>query len=379
LKRSILVLCLVLITLGVSNRSNAQEIDRKEKTVYVEIFANQEQPPIFFELMDKTRTALLKYGASLSVIPDQPELEDWLDQKLIVTVYDHNQSKAVLISSLASKNYELPMSSILYPNFVTPFCCHGGMYVLFNDFSLDQNNLNNITDYITGLGLFQVGDYKGCEQILSATYKIVPLSSLGRTFDGVQSYINFYRANCAIMRDDLKMAADLLEASKPRETGEVAVNLAWIWIQLGEPDKALQLVNPIEFGKDWDFLKRRAQLYNLAFRYDDAITDLTTAIELSPNDPALYTLRGQTYLLLYEWDNVLADYNKALELDPTYANAYFYRGVLKYSVLQTGSSLYPEALADFQKYLELEPNGDHATDATRYATDIQTQLTALNN
>jgi hypothetical protein len=41
--------------------------------------------------------------------------------------------------------------------------------------------------------------------------------------------------------------------------------------------------------------------------------------------------------------------------------------------------MYTDALADFQHYLELAPNGEHAAEATRYVTDIQTQINALNN
>lgn len=163
--------------------------------------------------------------------------------------------------------------------------------------------------------------------------------------------------------------------------------IAWSYMKLGQQEEALSIANKLveweQRIKDGErisqALANRAQLYNLAFRYDDAVKDLTEAIELSPADPVLYTLRGQTYLLLYQWDNVLADYNKAIELDPTYADAYYFRGVLYYSILQTGQAMYNDALADFQHYLELAPNGEHTADATRYATDIQTQINALNN
>jgi tetratricopeptide (TPR) repeat protein len=116
----------------------------------------------------------------------------------------------------------------------------------------------------------------------------------------------------------------------------------------------------------------------LASRYDDAIADLTVAIALEPENPELYTLRGQMYLYLYEWDSVLADYNAALALAPEYADTYYYRGILYYSILQTGQELRPEALADFQHYLELAPAGIHAAEAARYAATIQAELDALN-
>ncbi len=368
---------LLFSTLLISSKIHTNVQEQEDKTVYIEIFANQPQPETFYELMDETRAKLDAYGVTLSVLPDIPDLEKTFDQNLAVSVVSKWNSAS--ISSLASSNYELSKSPILYPNFVTPLCCHGGIGILFNAFSLNEKTLNDIAAYIAGIGLYQVGEYKACEQELSKAYDTVSQSSLGRTADGVKSYINFYRANCALMRDDLKLAAELLEESKPSLTGEAAINLAWLWIQLGDSDKAVKIISNLDAGNDWDFLKRRAQLYALAFRYNDAITDLTAAIQLSPHDAALYTLRGQTYLLLYQWDNVLADYNKAIEHDPTYADAYFYRGILKYSVLQTGASLYPEALADFQRYLELVPDGEHAADATHYATDIQTQLAALNN
>ncbi|MBZ0276931.1 MAG: tetratricopeptide repeat protein [Anaerolineae bacterium] len=114
-------------------------------------------------------------------------------------------------------------------------------------------------------------------------------------------------------------------------------------------------------------------------RYDEAVADLTTAIEIEPENPELYVLRGQMYLYLYEWDSVLNDYNTAIGLNPQYADAYFYRGILYYSILQTGQELRPEALADFQHYLELAPEGSHAVEAERYIATIQAELDALND
>lgn len=121
----------------------------------------------------------------------------------------------------------------------------------------------------------------------------------------------------------------------------------------------------------------RARLHIIDNRYDEAITEIDAAIELVPDDPALYLLRAQTYLLLYEWDKVLADCNKAVELDPTYAEAYYQRGLLYYSILQTGSSLYKEALADFEMYLDLAPNGEQAKQAAQYIAEIEALMRAL--
>ncbi len=122
----------------------------------------------------------------------------------------------------------------------------------------------------------------------------------------------------------------------------------------------------------------RAQQNMLASQFDNAYDDLNVAIVLSPHNPALHVLRGQVQLARYKWDASESDYNAALAIDPDYADAYFYRGVLRYSILQTGLSLREDALADFERYLDLAPDGEHATNATRYVTSIQAELEALN-
>ncbi len=123
----------------------------------------------------------------------------------------------------------------------------------------------------------------------------------------------------------------------------------------------------------------RAQLYALAERYDDAITDLTAALEFDSQSPELYILRGQMYLALFEWDKALADYNAALELAPDYADAYYYRGLLYASILQTGLATRDNALADFRRYLDLAPDGDHAANAAQAIADLEAAREALSD
>lgn len=119
-------------------------------------------------------------------------------------------------------------------------------------------------------------------------------------------------------------------------------------------------------------LIERIEAYTHSGNFAAAIADLNVAIQISPNDPALYTLRGQMYLYLYEWDQVLTDYNTAIELDSAYADAYYYRGVLYYTRNELDS-----ALADFQHCLDLAPEGDHAEQAAQSISVIQTQQQAF--
>lgn len=128
-----------------------------------------------------------------------------------------------------------------------------------------------------------------------------------------------------------------------------------------------------------------ARLHALNNDFDAALADINTALERyydsvdSPFDvdPAilapLFVQRGQIHLFLYEWDKVLEDYNTALQINPQYADPYYYRGVLYYSVRFERE----KAIPDFERYLELAPDGELAEKAQKYLTDIRAELEAL--
>lgn len=131
------------------------------------------------------------------------------------------------------------------------------------------------------------------------------------------------------------------------------------------------------------FLTQRSRLYARDFRFDDAIADINAAIALATtsNDLTvsdeyvahLYFERAQRVLLLYEWDAVLADYNRAIDLDPDYAEAYYHRGILYYT-----QGPRERAVPDFERYLELAPDGQYADEARASVESIAIELDALN-
>jgi hypothetical protein len=162
---------------------------------------------------------------------------------------------------------------------------------------------------------------------------------------------------------------------------QAAVNLAWAYLQQGQPDDAFAVMNtlvslyqeqasPVIIAQ---ILAKRAELHALAFNFDRAIADATEAIQLDPDNPRYYKQRGDHIFLIYEWDRVLDDYNTALRLDPTYADAYFARGVLYYT-----QGPRPTAQTDFQTFLDLVPDDDpRITEAQGYIASIQAELDAL--
>lgn len=121
----------------------------------------------------------------------------------------------------------------------------------------------------------------------------------------------------------------------------------------------------------------RSRLYASRFDHDRAIADMDAAVALTPDDPLVYVERGQRVMLLYEWDRVLADYNRALQLDPLYVDAYYYRAILYASVPEAADAR-RAALADFERYLELAPDGSHAARARQYADQLAAQIAALD-
>ena len=85
--------------------------------------------------------------------------------------------------------------------------------------------------------------------------------------------------------------------------------------------------------------------------YDDALADFNHALELNPDDAWSIAIRGATHRLAGHYDDALADLNHALELNPDNAWAIAIRGAT-----HCGMGYYDDALADFNHALELNPD-----------------------
>ena len=87
-------------------------------------------------------------------------------------------------------------------------------------------------------------------------------------------------------------------------------------------------------------------------RLDEAIADLTQAIQLNPGIAQAYFQRGQAQQSKGQLAEAIADYTKAIELKADYAEAYSNRGVLRERKGDTAG-----AKADYSKSIELEIRG----------------------
>ena len=84
-------------------------------------------------------------------------------------------------------------------------------------------------------------------------------------------------------------------------------------------------------------------------KMQEALQDLSMAIQLHPKYHLAYVNRGNTYFSLNKNDEALADYNKANEIKPDYAESYGNRGSVYFQKQQ-----YDLAMADYNKAIELK-------------------------
>ncbi|MGW6074345.1 tetratricopeptide repeat protein, partial [Streptomyces anulatus] len=97
-------------------------------------------------------------------------------------------------------------------------------------------------------------------------------------------------------------------------------------------------------------LTKRGETHREAGRYDQAVTDLTAALQLDPAFAWALIQRGETHRQAGRYDQAVTDYTTALQLDPTNAWALGSRGQAHQ---QAGR--YDEAVTDLTAALELNP------------------------
>lgn len=347
----------------------------------------------FQEIVDQLATNLQSEGKSLSVVqrPFNPEWEipENATLMLYTTMSAHGGPIVIIKPLTAGKGF----------NETSLVASH--MQDEYSIYVLGSNQKIGVANFATGIILYDLGD---CEA--ASTYFEMAADEEFSWYTYTESgedkrpniAVRFYQAACAILDENFERAVNILTTAFPANYSEWETentrliqtnfqgNLAYAYLQLDQVEKAFSLMNQVvQAAKTFpykqfsiDALFKRAELHSLTSNYDAAIIDLSAAIELDPQNPELYTLRGQIYRNIYEWDKSLEDFNRAVELAPDYADAYFQRGVLYYSILQTGQELREEALTDFRHYLELAPDGEHAGQAREYAAKIEAELAALN-
>jgi tetratricopeptide (TPR) repeat protein/membrane protease YdiL (CAAX protease family) len=100
---------------------------------------------------------------------------------------------------------------------------------------------------------------------------------------------------------------------------------------------------------------QRAEAYQMAEEYDQAIAECDQAIQANPGFAPAYAIRAEAYRMKGDNDRALADCNRALELDPAHALPYTTRGNV-----YLAREAYDRAIDDLDKAIALDPSNAHA-------------------
>ncbi|MDD5584671.1 MAG: tetratricopeptide repeat protein [Candidatus Omnitrophica bacterium] len=107
------------------------------------------------------------------------------------------------------------------------------------------------------------------------------------------------------------------------------------------------------FAKTADELIDEGVAYYQQGNYDDAITQFTIAIAISPNSLEAYNNRGNAYDAKGNHEQAIADYSKVIDINPFYGWAYYNR-----AVAYSGKKDYDKAWDDIHKAEALGHSSD---------------------
>lgn len=163
--------------------------------------------------------------------------------------------------------------------------------------------------------------------------------------------------------------------TEPR-TGEIAKNIALIYIQQGEDDKAIAAIEAAKAANPGDIslLQSEADMYYKMgdkAKYKEIMEGI---IEKDPNNPTLYYNLGVTSFEIGDIDSAISYYKKALEIDPELSNA---RLNIAAAILSREAAIVEEmnklgmSAADTKKYDELsEKRSQIYSDALPYLEKV---------
>jgi S1-C subfamily serine protease len=81
-------------------------------------------------------------------------------------------------------------------------------------------------------------------------------------------------------------------------------------------------------------LAKRGAAYGKKGLHEQAIADLTQAIQINPGKAIYYAVRGESFSHLRNHSRAIADFNQSVQLDPTSPSTFFYRGLEYWSLGQ---------------------------------------------
>jgi tetratricopeptide (TPR) repeat protein len=149
--------------------------------------------------------------------------------------------------------------------------------------------------------------------------------------------------------------AAFLEAQKaqPKDI-EVNSSLAEAYEKAGQLEKAEAVYNilaEINPAKAKTYHRQSFRIYDVAGKYELAITPAKKVIDLEPEDETNYYYLGLTYFKLQKYDEAIAAFQQALAVKPDFPHAWYQVGSAYFS-----QKKFKEAAAAYKKYAEFRPD-----------------------
>ena len=194
-------------------------------------------------------------------------------------------------------------------------------------------------------------------------FKMQVLDKTGNTDEAIDAALKY----CAM--DDEPALAPIAHIAEKHYTYAVAKIKAemnrqtsdYIWMVLltalyeghHEFTKAIEVYNQLEseYGAGSAFCFYKAKCYRELGEYPDAIDELSRAIELDPDEVALFSFRADLYRSAGMYSKAIADYTASIEKDPSYGIYYYSRGRC-YARCGDGE----RAMEDYNTGIDLEKN-----------------------
>ena len=185
---------------------------------------------------------------------------------------------------------------------------------------------------------------------------------------------------------------DPLDEKTPSKKAEIVKNIALIYTQLGQDDKALDAYKAARENDptDVNLILNEANLYFKLGDKEKFKSLMAEAIAVAPDNPDLHYNVGVINMEQGNFEEARMSYNKALEINPGYTNAYLN---LSTTYVNEGNGLIDEmnslgnSRADIAKYEELKTKKDDLflegagilENALKTNPDNQSVLTQLKN
>ncbi|MGD1153363.1 MAG: tetratricopeptide repeat protein [Syntrophales bacterium] len=154
------------------------------------------------------------------------------------------------------------------------------------------------------------------------------------------------------LRKDLQKTRELEETRKKVE--ELSAEIERLKNDLKtdgtNQNKIAQYIKAIEGMNTMEMFRKGIEL-SLAGKLQEAIKELSDAIQKNPRYALAYGIRGHLNTKLGKNDNAIEDASKAIELDPNFALAYVSRAYIYYRLCE-----YKKGLIDASRAIELDPN-----------------------